>query len=138
MADSSGYYDSSGVPETRAKVSDVDMIMDLDSSFPDRKIEAFIYSANALVDERLGDTDLSSRILFEIERWLTAHLIKVSIERVSKKEEAKGAAIEYAGDFSGRGLESTQYGQTVIELDTTGKMKSLGEKQVMINAIKQF
>jgi hypothetical protein len=75
--------------------------------------------------------------LKEIERWLTAHMISISRERQTLKEEAGTVSVTYAGSF-GEGLKATSYGQTVLALDTTGKMASLSGKAVSIYAIPSF
>jgi len=88
------------------------------------------------VDENLLSTSLSAAMLTEIEKWLTAHLITISRERMAAKEEAGGARIEYIGAF-GAGLSSTPYGQTAIALDNTGTLLALsnGTKSIKIVAL---
>ena len=83
-------------------------------------VDAFIGSANVMVTQILG-TNLSTTVLAEIEKWLTAHLIASTRERQAKKEGAGGAEIEYTGKFA-FGLTLTTYGQMVLALDTTGAM----------------
>jgi len=108
-----------------------------DSELTDAVIETYISSANVFVDEVLGSTTLPSSVLKEIERWLTAHMIAITRERMSKEEGAGGAKVVYLGE-AGMGLQSTPYGQMVMELDTTGKMASLGSKPAWIKAIRSF
>lgn len=106
----------------------------IDTSLTDAQIEAYIGSANVMVTDLI--TGLSDDVTKEIERWLTAHMIASTRERVAKEEGAGGAYIKYTGEY-GRHLNSTQYGQMVIALDTTGAFASAGMKRVVIKAIEQ-
>jgi len=100
--------------------------------------DSFILAATALVDNVLGsDTTLLASLKKEIERWLAAHLIASTVERMASKAEAGGAKIEYTGAWDKR-LDSTPYGQMVLTLDSTGKMASLGSKEASAYAIPSF
>ena len=107
----------------------------LETELEDSTINAYITGANTLVTKVLGTGGLGETLLTEIERWMTAHLIASTRERQAKKEEAGGAKVEYTGQY-GSGLESTSYGQTVLSLDTSGRMKSLSRRPVIIRAVK--
>lgn len=121
----------------RVTVGEVKEILD-DCNLTDPVIEAFIKGANVLVTKAFeDDTTLGEDLKKEIERWMTAHMIASTVERMAKKEGAGGASIEYTGQF-GENLSSTPYGQTVLILDTTGLMSSLGGKTASITAIKSF
>lgn len=120
----------------RTTATEVKQILD-DSELTDAIVDAYIIAANVLVTEALGDSGLGSTLMEEIERWLTAHMISSTRERMGKKEEAGGAKIEYTGKY-GQRLSSTDYGQMVLVLDTTGKMASLGGKAVTIYAVTSF
>jgi hypothetical protein len=117
----------------RTTATDVKAI--IETTMEDAAVEAYIFSANAMVTQLLGTT-LEEATLTEIERWLTAHMIAITKERMSQKEGAGGAFIEYAGNF-GAGLQSTSWGQMVEMLDTTGAMVSLGKKTITFLAIPQ-
>jgi len=121
----------------RVKPSEVKQIIDTDLSNPN--IDAFILSANITVTAILGtDTVITAAQLKEIERWLTAHLIASSKERQAHTEKADDASITYGGK-TGKGLNSTTYGQQVMLLDTTGKMAaSVGKKRASITAVPSF
>lgn len=116
----------------RVVAADVSAILDGTELTP-TEIGVYIVSANALINEALGTGTTS--ILFEIERWLTAHMVTISRERQEKKAEAGGAKVEYSEIF-GKGLNSTTFGQMVVALDTTGKMASLMLKNATIYAVK--
>ena len=120
----------------RVTAAEVKAILDK-SKLTNTEIDVFITSANVLVTQALGSSTLGASVLKEIERWMAAHMIASSRERVAKNEEAGGAKINYSGQF-GRGLHSTPYGQMVLTLDTTGAMAALGGKAEKLQAIKEF
>jgi hypothetical protein len=105
------------------------------STLTDAQVNPYITSANVMVNAALGTG--TTDILKEIERWLAAHMITVTRERQAKSEGAGGANITYSEIF-GEGLKSTNYGQMVLNLDTTGAMASLGGKAATIYAIPSF
>ena len=120
----------------RTTAVEVLAIMDevtLDSAIVDK----YISGANIWVTQVLGSESLSTDLLTEIEKWLTAHMIASTRERAAKKEGAGGAYIEYAGSY-GEGLKSTAYGQMVLALDTSGGFASLSGKAAKIRAVKSF
>ena len=102
-------------------------------------IDSFITAASALIDKMFEyDTDnVSSTILEEMERWLTAHMIACSLQRVTSTEKLGQAEVKYAGEY-GTNLESTPYGQMVLTFDYTGRMANISKRRATINAIKQF
>lgn len=108
----------------------------IETTLTSTQIDPFILGANAMVTDVLGTSSISESTLAEIERWISAHLVCVTKERLAKKEGAGGASIEYAGDF-GSGLSSTSYGQTAIALDYTGALSRLsdGRKKARVYAI---
>ena len=109
----------------RVSIDDVKAILD-NSKLTDPTITAFITSANIFVNSNLGSAGLGEDLLFEIERWLAAHMISVTRERTAKKEGAGGASIEYTGEW-GKGLSGSSYGQTAIALDSSGTLTALSE-----------
>ena len=110
----------------------------IETAMTDGDITAFTTAANLTVTDVLGDsTALSLDQLKEIERWLTAHLIASTRERMALTEGAGGAEITSTGEW-GSGLSSTPYGQMVMMLDTTGGLKSLDKKRASILAVTSF
>lgn len=107
-----------------------------DSELTDPVLTAFITSASHLVDEVLVNY-LPVSLLAEIEKWLTAHMISSTVERMATREGAGGAEIYYTGKY-GQGLTATPYGQMVLSLDPSGRMAALGGKSVSMIAIKNF
>lgn len=84
-------------------------------------LTAFIATANSLtdyVDSCDSDGDLSSATLELIERWLAAHYY-AHADQLQKSKTTGDASSSFQGEF-GKGLESTQYGQAAMNLDTTG------------------
>ena len=66
------------------------------TTIPDEDMVHFIESADAMMDVLRG-TDLPPKIMKEIHRWMTAHLIASSRERQAREEGAGGAYIKYTG-----------------------------------------
>ncbi len=118
---------------TRVTASEVKVI--IDTSLSDGDVDSFINSANIMVNNILGDEDLNEDLLTEIEKWYTAHLIAVSRDRQAQSETVDNASIRYAGQY-GTNLNMTSYGQTVKQLDTSGRMAKVGEKQAGLWSIK--
>jgi hypothetical protein len=101
-------------------------------------ITAHINTANVLVTEKLGgNATMTADHLKEIERWMSAHFVAVSIERQAGKERIGNTAVEYAG-FNTTGLQGlglTTYGQQAMMLDTTGTLSQLGKRRARIDTI---
>lgn len=117
----------------RTTAAEVKQILDTDLS--DAIVDAYIVGANAMVTDALSSSGLSDTLLEEIERWLSAHMIASTRERMAEKEGAGGASITYTGKY-GEQLASTPYGQQVLILDTTGTMASLGKKKAVLAAVE--
>ena len=118
----------------RVTATEVKAILD-NSSLSDAIVDNYIIDANALVNSVLGTG--TSVLLTSIERWMAAHMISCTRERMAQKEGAGGAYIEYVGT-TGKELSSTPYGQMVLTLDTTGAMASLGLRKASIKAVTSF
>ena len=118
------------------RTNEADVRLIITSTITTGQADAFILSANLFVTNHLGSTTLDADTLKDIERWVAAHLIAITYERVARKEEAGSAKIEYVGTFA-QGLKQTMYGQTAIELDTTGTLDDLanGNKPISITAL---
>lgn len=121
----------------RTTAADVKLI--IDTALADVTIDAYIGTASDFVDNTLAGTTLSDNTLTIIEKWLTAHLIASTQERVAVEEGAGGAYIKYAGIF-GEGLKSTPYGQMAIMLDTSGTLTNIANSKMMasIKAVTSF
>jgi hypothetical protein len=89
------------------------------SNSPD--LTAFIATANVLTDQvDACDTNnsLDATELELIERYLAAHFYAHS-DQIAKSRTTGDASISFQGT-TGKGLDSTQYGQTAMLLDETG------------------
>lgn len=117
----------------RVTSSEVKEILDTDLSDP--IVEAYITSANVMVNDILGTGETD--VLKNIELWLTAHMIASTRERQLESATAGPASAKFQG-VTGKGLESTLYGQMVLILDTSGGFASLGLKRASISAITSF
>lgn len=110
----------------------------LDTELTDERVEAYISIASSMVDDVAAASTTSATRLEEMERWLTAHLIAVTVERRPVEEEiGNDTAVKFASVF-GPGLKSTDYGQMVAQLDPTGILASYGKKKIDITAITSF
>lgn len=98
------------------------------------QVQPFVDSANVFVDTRLLNKGLSEATLAEIEKWVACHMIALSHERTSVKEQAGGSGIEYAGVY-GEGLRMTQYGQMAIQLDSSGTLEKEGRRPIKFYSI---
>ena len=108
-----------------------------DTNLENENIEQYISIASMMVDDIAAVGTLSADRLAQIERFLTAHLIITTKERRGIEEELGEARIKYA-DVFGPGLQSTEFGQMVSQLDTTGTLASEGKKKVYFKAITSF
>lgn len=79
----------------------------------------FIAAANSLVNRLSNQYPgvLASDDLTVIETWLAAHFYGHS-DQFYKSKNTQSAGATFQGE-TGKGLSSTQYGQTAIMLDTT-------------------
>lgn len=115
--------------------SEVRIILDTDLS--DNEVSAFIDIADSLVSTHLTSTNLSDAVKKEIERWLTAHLITISRDRLASSEKVGDASIQYAdAKMLGKGLDATSYGQMVKILDTSHTFEKIDKKEIIIKAVE--
>jgi len=120
------------------RVTEEEVLEIMDTSLTEDEVTPYITSANAFVTALLT-TVTDATVLKEVERWVTAHMIASTKERMSKEEEAGGAKIKYAG-YWGTGLNGTSYGQMAIALDTSRTLAALanGKQFATTRAIPQF
>lgn len=89
-------------------------------------LRPFVTLAHEVVEQRLAeeisDGSISDTILKEIERYLAAHFSTVRQGQLT--DVNVGVSETYMRNASDLGLLSTDYGQTVVEIDPTGKMNS--------------
>ena len=105
---------------TDAEVKEIISLTTLTDTTP------FINTANILVTQHLGNSNISSALLEEIEKYLAAHLVALHPdERQVTKQKIGEAEDTYAGNF-GTQLDFTQFGQMVKTLDYTGTFAGIG------------
>lgn len=109
------------------------------SSISDPTVDVFIADADLLLKKVFADdTVLGIDLLKSIERWFTAHMLASTLIRSTSEEKLGEASVKYTGKWD-KNLESTPYGQMVLQLDYTGKMAAMvGRRGANITAIQSF
>ena len=101
-------------------------IVEVDSAIA---LTPFIAAASSVVTSRCVDlyttAVYSDETLELIERWLAAHFYLIR-DRRAKSESMGGASASYH-DAGRIGLESTEYGQMAMALDTAGGLAALNK-----------
>lgn len=123
------------VGDARVTVAEVEDLIATDLT--DNQVNAFINTANNVVDNNLADKSLSAETLKYIEMWLSAHFLAMR-DRVVESERVDGEyVIKYAGDH-GMNFAYTQYGQQALLLDSSGTLAQLNEggKRVTFEAVQ--
>lgn len=93
-----------------------------------RDLSPFIETASALVDDVVDcasekDITISDTRAELIERWLAAHAYALS-DQTYKSKSTDSASASFHGE-TGKGIESTKYGQMALSLDPSGCLKEL-------------
>ena len=104
-------------------------IMGSPSNLTTAKVTPYLTPANTMVTNYLADEITDDDDLLElIERYLTAHLVALVIEKETKTESVGQGdiAVSYGGSW-GKGLQYTSYGQTAMMLDTTKILESVNK-----------
>lgn len=109
----------------------------LDTSLEDAVITAYIDATTVVINEWYNGVSISDDLLKEIERWVVAHNIAATRERMAREEGAGGAYIKYTGYMYGTGLKSTPYGQMAIQIDTTKTLTGIAGNIMKIRVVKQ-
>ena len=103
-----------------------------ETELTDSTIQAFITSAERFLYSTGVATSVDVTILEELIKWLAAHFITSTVERMALTEKAGPTEQKFANVYS-RNLASTPYGQTVITLDPSGILKQLSATRKLIN-----
>ena len=101
----------------------------------DSNLATFINIANRFVTDVLGSKGMSSARLKDIELFLTAHIIKVDIEKGGVKSERIGDSQRTYNIMTGNSLQSSSYGQTASMLDTSGTLLSVNIKSAVFRVL---
>jgi len=115
-----------------ARVTATEVKAIITTSLLDAAVDAYIAIANPMVTNTVT-CGLSAAVLKEIERWLTAHLISITQERLTTEEKLGEATVKYAA-----GKETQTYWDMVLMLDTCGQFAKLGKKAIRVYAVKSF
>lgn len=107
-------------------VSDEDVREILDTDLTD--LTPFIDTAHLEVK----NLSYSEERKVQIEKWLAAHFASIRDKEVDAKV-IEGDREDYAGE-TGRGYESTRYGQQALSLDVKGELGS-GTKRVSFDYV---
>lgn len=119
---------------TRIEVPDVEKLTG--TSVGALAIDLYIAVANEIITDRLENKGLTDKQLERLELFLAAHLVIANRERQAVSESVDPASIQYS-DIFGEGLKSTTYGQTVLQLDSTGTLQHLDKKTINLKAVKE-
>jgi len=99
-------------------------------------IEAnYLVTANLVVTEDLGNSNLSAARLKEIEKYLAAHFVALAEERGSLLEEEIDDVLERTADVYAPGYASTRYGQQALVLDSSGKLAGASASSSKLKAL---
>jgi hypothetical protein len=120
----------------RVTASEVKAIMN-NCTATDSTVGTFILASNKLITEVFEDSTLGADMLKELERYLTAHIITSTIDRMTSEEKLGDASVKYTGKWGDK-LSSTSYGQMVLLLDTEGLLARLGKMSATITAVESF
>lgn len=103
-----------------------------ETELTDDEMTAYITSSNVMLDNILGEAELPSTLMLEMEKWLCCHLITTARQRQSTKELAGSAEVRYS-DIFGQNLLSTTFGQTLVVMDPTGTLLTLASNKKFVN-----
>jgi len=121
----------------RVTATEVKAIMD-NCTVLDAVVTTFIAAGTEVITEVFeNDTEITTALLKEIERWFVAHMLASTLSRTTSEEKVGDASLKYTGKW-GKNLESTPYGQVVLTLDVSGRMANVGKMKASIYAVKQF
>jgi len=109
----------------------------LTTALSDEDINNVIEFSNRQVTEVLSGESLTAAVLKDIETWLTAHLIAMGKERETQEERVGDVWLKFQ-EKRGESLRSTNFGQMVLMLDSSGKFQQATKQKTRIRAIKQI
>lgn len=122
----------------RVTVNDVKAIFE--TTLGADNIEAFIRSANVVINDNLTGKGIADATLKELERWLAAHFA-AHMDPVAGSEKIGDAQVKYllamSSGADGLGLNNTPYGQQARILDPTGILASIGKPAAVFETALQ-
>lgn len=118
----------------RTTIENVKAIMDTD--LDDDDLLFSIKVANAMITAVIGTAITDETILEAIETFLAAHFAVHKDPQV-RSEKLGNGSVQYVWPKVGQGLLSSQYGQSALDMDYSGKLKNLGKNQAFIRAVPE-
>jgi hypothetical protein len=103
-----------------------DLIEIYETELTEAQLGAFVNMAHYVIQAHLLDKGLGTEMLTQIHLNLAAHYASLRDQRL-KQMRLEGITEVYQGE-TGQGLKSTHYGQTAVELDSSGSLASLGDE----------
>ena len=114
-----------------ARVTATEVKEIISTNVSDSDVGACIAAATLIIDNNLANQDMGASLLKEIERWLAAHLLAMSRDPRERNIRVGEAEVRFQSDDFGKGLEATTYGQVVLSMDTSGKLKNLDKPKAL-------
>lgn len=113
----------------RTSVAALELVFQTDLA--EANLQQFINDASVQIDElAAADTAVSADVLELLERYYAAHLASSYDQRLKSLKSGETTA-SFQGKW-GMKLESTDYGQKVLELDPSGFFASIGKVKPII------
>jgi hypothetical protein len=119
---------------TRVTADEVQEIMD--TTVADTNIGACITAANLIVNEYLSNQNMSAALLKELERWLAAHLLAMSLDPQDRNVRIGETEVRFEGQF-GYGLDHTRFGQVVKTLDSSGNLANSSKPKALFTVLSE-
>jgi hypothetical protein len=109
-----------------------------ETELADTNIQAFITTAERFLEASSVSASVDINTVEELTKWLTAHYITATVERLAISEKAGPTEQKFANVYS-KNLSSTPYGQTAITLDYSGILNQLsqGKRNIVFFAIPE-
>ena len=86
----------------------------------------FIAIATLVVDNNLLEAGLSDDTLKQIELFLACHYVSLREPTIASERIGDSNVVHYRPGVKGSNLMSSDFGQTAIQLDTSGVLRNLG------------
>ena len=96
-------------------------------------LSAFITSANLIINTNLLTAITDEDLLKEIERWLSAHFASARYQR-NRRTEMGPVTFDHQGKWE-LGLDSTDYGQKVKLLDSSGILANMSKPSIQFEVL---
>ena len=105
----------------RVTATEVQQIIDLDSTFSETDIDIHINAANRVVTKVVTSSGMTAADKKECERWLAAHFCAMGRNPYANQEQA-GSVSQTMGHKLELALDNTRWGQMAKIIDTGGDL----------------